>query len=114
MVKVVDFKSRRNSEGKEFFVLVVQGGIRPVISKETGKIYFTISKANVPTTFDEEVCSQLIGEEIEGTIEKVECEPYKYEVESTGEILELTYRYEFVTEEQKIVDEHLIDEAEVI
>lgn len=113
MVTIIDYKSRRNSDGEDFFVLVVQGGVKPVVSKETGKVYFTISKANVPTTFNESACRQLVGEEIDGFVEKVECEPYEYEVESTGEVIELSHRYEYLTEEQKLMKEQVVEEEEV-
>ncbi|MDP3353105.1 MAG: hypothetical protein Q8S44_05130 [Flavobacteriaceae bacterium] len=110
MVKVIDFKTRVNNSGEEFFVLIVQGGAKTVVSKETGKAYFTVKKANVPTTFDEATCKSLIGQEFEGTIEKVASEPYEYVIESTGEIVELNYRYEFVTVEQQVLANQLINE----
>jgi len=43
-----------------------------------------------------------VGSELPGKIEKVECEPYEYTVQQTGEILVLNYRYSFVAEEEKI------------
>jgi len=113
MVKIIDFKVRRNSSDEDFYVLVVQGGIKPIISKETGKVYLTNSRANVPTTFDVETCEELIGEKLEGSIEKVECEPYEYTIESTGEVIELSHRYEFQTEDQK-VESQVIDEEFVM
>lgn len=113
MVKIVDFKVRKNSSDKEFCVLVVQGGVKPIVSQETGKVYLTNSRANVPTTFDEETCKELIGEKLEGSIEKVECEPYEYTIESSGEVIELSHRYEFQTEEQKIM-QNVVDERFVI
>ena len=112
MVKIVDFKVRTNSSDESFCVLVVQGGVRPIVSKETGKVYLTNSRANVPTTFDEQTCKELIGEKLEGSIEKVDCEPYEYTVESSGEVIELSHRYEFQTAEQKmqlqVIDEELV------
>ena len=114
MVKVVDFKARENEEGEEFFVLQVQGGIRPVVSQETGKVYFTINKANVPTTFDEQICKSMIGEELPGSIEKKACDPYDYEIESTGEIIELKHHYEYVTDEQKVISEQVVEKELVL
>lgn len=52
MVTIKDFKKRETKTGEEFFVLVLQGGITPVKSKETGRMYFTAKTCTVPSTFD--------------------------------------------------------------
>jgi len=61
MVAVKDYKQRQSKDGEEFFVLVLQGGVTPVKSKETGRMYFTAKTCTVSSTFDEETCKQLIG-----------------------------------------------------
>ncbi len=98
MVRIIDFKKRENSEGKEFFVLVVSGGIEMIKSQTTGNYYLTGKKTNVPTTFDEATCKGLIGSELPGKIVKQECEPYEYTIKETGEIILLEHRYVFVSE----------------
>ena len=69
MVRIVDYKARRSSEGELFLALIVQGGISLVKSKETGLYYATAKKASIPSTFDEETCKSLVGQEMEGTVE---------------------------------------------
>jgi len=76
MVTIVDYKTFENEDEKKFHVLIVQGGLEAVKSKETGQAYFTAKTARVSCTFDENTCKGLIGTEIPGTIKKVEVEPY--------------------------------------
>ena len=96
MVKIIDYKVRESSSGEVFLALIVQGGIQLVKSKETGMYYATSKKASLPSTFDEETCKSLIGEELEGTVEKVSCKPYEITNEETGEVLKLNYRWVYL------------------
>lgn len=95
MVRIINYKVRENRDGDVFRALIVQGGIQLVKSQDTGIYYATSKKASIPSTFDEETCKSLIGEELEGTIEKVDCEPYEITNEDTGEVLQLNYRWVF-------------------
>jgi len=94
MVTVVNFKPRVNEAGDEFFVLVIHGDLEMVRSSETGNYYATAKKSTVTCTFDESSCEQLLGKQIPGSINKVECEPYQYTLES-GEKITLEHRYEY-------------------
>ena len=75
MVKIIDFKKSVNQEGKEYGVLILQGAIETVRSKTTNRPYLTAKKTAVPTTFDEVLAKNLIGQTLPGQIEKQECEP---------------------------------------
>lgn len=110
MVSVVNYKSVEKEDGETFLMLVLQGGIEPVKSLATGKMYFTARTVNVPATFAEETCKSLIGSQFEGTIKKVPCEPYDYTIRESGEIIELDYRYEYVTETEEILKEQVYSE----
>lgn len=114
MVKIIDYKTRSNDLGKEFNVLIVQGGVEPIKSRTTGKVYFSTRTASVPSTFDEETCKELIGTSFEGKVAKVPCEPYDYTFKETGETVELSFRYEYVNEELDMTEKHLIPEEEVL
>jgi hypothetical protein len=109
MVTVKEIKRAENSKGEEFFMLVVQSGAMAVKSKKTGRAYFTAKTAFVSTTFDEKTASSLIGAEFEGEIVKIECDPYEYTIKETGEIIELSHRWEFVDPvleaEKQVVEE---------
>ena len=37
-----------------------------------------------------------------GSVQKVQCEAYDYNVQETGEVISLTHRYEYV-EEQRVI-----------
>jgi hypothetical protein len=113
MVTVIDYKGIEKEDGEKFMLLILQGGVEAVRSEKTGKMYFTARTAKVPATFDEDTCKDLIGTKFDGTIKKVKCEPYEYEIRETQEIISLDYRFEYVTELEEIIDEHLVSEEEV-
>ncbi|WP_233266011.1 hypothetical protein [Formosa sp. L2A11] len=77
----------------------LQGGIEMVLSKVTGNFYATAKKAYIPSTFDEQVCTGLIGTEMPGSIIKEDCEPFEYVVKETGEEITLSHRWVYVTED---------------
>ena len=95
MVTIIGYKERITKEGKSFFVLELQSGVKMVKSKQTGKFYVTAKKATIPSTFDEATCESLIGTQMSGTIEQVKTEPYEYTIKETGEVIELDFRYEY-------------------
>lgn len=114
MVTIVDYKAYQRESGEEFFALEVQGGIEIIKSKETGRNYLTAKKAMVSCTFDQATCESLKGTQIDGVVKKVEVEPYAYTVKETGEELTLTHRYEFMSEDEKVVKDNLVEEEFVI
>jgi len=99
MVRVIDFNTIKTLAGKEFNLLVVQGGVESLVSAKTGRIYLTMRKANVSTTFDEASCKSLIGTELRGSVERVDCEPYEYTVKETGEIITLKHNWQYVDDD---------------
>ncbi|MDB0600268.1 hypothetical protein PL373_03750 [Tenacibaculum maritimum] len=99
MVRIINYKQRDKEDGTSFYVLELQGGIEMVKSKETGNFYATAKKAFLPSTFDEQTCSALIGTEMEGKIIKEDCEPFSYTVKETGEEITLQHRWVYVTED---------------
>lgn len=114
MVRIVDYRTYQKDDGGDFFVLVVEGGIAAVKSKESGRTYLTKQTAKLSCTFDEETCKDLIGSEIPGRIMKVEVEPFEYEVPESGEVITLSHRNEFVSEEEGILKENVQEEETVI
>lgn len=96
MVRIVNFNERQSDDGSTFFSLTIQGGVELVKSRETGNFYATARKASIPSTFDEDTCKALLGTEIPGQIVKKSCEPYTFTIKETGEIVELSHRFEYV------------------
>ncbi len=113
MVRIINFKERQKEDGTTFFVLEIQGGIEMIRSKSTGNFYATAKKAYLPSTFDEQTCTALIGTEMQGSIIKEECEPYDYVVKETGEEITMHHRWVYVQEDMPApVIENTISESE--
>ena len=94
MVKVIGVETRKNSLGEDFTVLVIQGGLEMVKSKETGKYYATVRKTTVSSTFDEATARGFIGSQLPGIIERMSCESYDY-VTQDGEVIKLDFTYTY-------------------
>lgn len=99
MVRIINYKERDKEDGTTFFVLELQGGIEMVKSKETGKFYATAKRAYIPSTFDEQTCSALVGSEMEGKIIKEDCDSFTYTVKETGEEITLSHRWAYTSDE---------------
>jgi hypothetical protein len=72
----------------------LQGGVE-IVQSANGSSYLTVRKTSIATTFDEVTAMALIGTELQGSIEKVECEPYEYTIPQTGEVILLSHRWEY-------------------
>lgn len=116
MVQIVDYKKRTNSEGEEFFVLILQGGLEMVKSQNTGNYYATAKTASVTSTFNEETCKGLIGQEIPGSVQRIPCDPFELTTED-GEVLTLEHRWSYLKEGdtvEEIVFEGKPEEVEAL
>lgn len=100
MVTVIGYDKRQSEDGKVFFTLTIQGGVE-VVESQNGNLYMTARKTSIPSTFDEQGCQLLMGKEIPGKIEKVPCEPYEYVNKNTGEVINLSHTYQYVSENRK-------------
>jgi hypothetical protein len=110
MLKIVDYAPRTDADGEQFFALILQDGLQLVRSKKTGNYYATAKSTSITSTFNEETAKSMIGQEIPGTIQKVNCEPYEYTIKDTGEIITLEHRWQYFPEgetapvEKKVVE----------
>ena len=98
MVKIIGYETRSNKENEPFIVLMLQGDLVMVQSKETGRFYATAKQCSITSTFNEERAKGLIGRDILGQIARVPCEPYEFLIQETGESITLSHRYEFMPE----------------
>ncbi len=112
MVTVVDVKQRMNQKGESFYALVLQGGLELVKSRETGNYYATAKRASITTTFDEMTCKSLIGQQIPGSIQRVETDSYDFTIKETGEIISLSHRWVYL-KEGETVEQRVLAEEEV-
>jgi hypothetical protein len=109
MVTIVDFVKRQNREGVEFNALILQSGIELVKSKETGNYYATSKKASITSTFSDAECQNLIGQQIPGSVQRAECDPYSFANQETGEVVELTHRWVYLKEGETIEEKVIAD-----
>jgi len=114
MVVIIDYKTYQKEDGTEFHALIVQGDLEAAKSKETGRTYLTARKASVACTFDEATCESLKGTQLPGTIRKVDVEPYEYTIPDTGEIVTLSYRFEYLEEQDSIIKNNVIEKEAVL
>ena len=114
MVTIKNFKTITKSDGEKFYALIVQGGVEPVKSQKTGKMYFTARTSTVPTTFDEKICKSVLGTHFNGEVRKVECKPYEYTIEATGEMLTLSHRWEYVDDDLQLLTDHVVSQTATI
>ena len=98
MVTVSNYALRKTSEGREFYVLILQGGLSLVQSRQSGNYYATVKQCSIPSTFDEATAKAMIGEKVPGSVVKKQCKPYEFTSKTTGEILKLDYRWVYVPE----------------
>jgi hypothetical protein len=113
MVTIVDYKAFQKENGEKFYSLIIQGGIEAVKSKESGRTYLTARTTNLACTFNEITCKSLVGTQLPGVIKKVEVDPYDYTDRATGEIVEMSHRYEYLSDEAAIINDNLIKQEEV-
>jgi hypothetical protein len=100
MVTIINYSIRENGEGKSFVSLELQGEVEMIQSSATGRFYATAKRCSIPSTFTEEVAKTLVGKQIRGRIDRVQCEPYEYTVKETGEVITLTHTYGYSPEEK--------------
>ena len=105
MITVVNYAVRqRKEDGSTFIALILQGGLSLVQSKNTGSFYATVKQCSVPSTFDEETAKTMVGEQVPGSVQRMNCEPYDWTNKETGEVLELSHRWVYVPEGATLED----------
>ena len=88
-----------STEGHHNVYLQVEGGLKSVISKKTGRAYLATMKAQVFAALDEEVAKGMIGHQLPGSIRQLKVDPYELVDEQTGEVKIMDVRSEYVLEE---------------
>jgi hypothetical protein len=77
MVTIIGVEERVGENGT-FNVIVLQGKPEVVKSKVSGMPYLTARKTSIPFTFEVEYAKSLIGTELPGEIERIECMEYEF------------------------------------
>ena len=95
MVTVSGVEQRKNAKQELFPVLIITGDLEIRTSKTTGKPYAAVRKMSIPCAFDEKVAQQMVGKQLKGEIQRLDCDPYDYANPDTGEIVKLTHTYQY-------------------
>ena len=101
MVTISNYFVRENKEGQPFISLELTGDVELIQSSLTGKFYASAKRCSISSVFTEEVAKTLIGKQLPGTIQRIECEAYEYTVEKTGETLLLSHTYTYVPDDSQ-------------
>lgn len=103
MVTVTGFKTVQLEDGQSYVNLILSGDLEMVQSTETGNFYATTRRASMSCTFDEATAALMVGKQLDGSITKIDVEPYDYLLDS-GEKVEMTHRWVYVPLESKVVN----------
>ncbi|MBS1917877.1 MAG: hypothetical protein JST87_16525 [Bacteroidetes bacterium] len=112
MVRIIDYKISENSEGKEFLLLKLEGGVEAIQSQKTGQFYLTAKTCFIPSTFSEASAKSLIGTTISGRVVREDCEPYEYTIKETGEVIMLAHSYRYRQEQESSEPVAMIDRVD--
>ncbi len=102
MVTITNFTMIESNDGNTYISLEIQGGIEIIQSQKNDNYYTTIRKCNIITNLDEITAKFLVGKQISGKIIKEACNAYKYTIKESGEVVTLSHRYVFSSEENEI------------
>ena len=58
-------------------------------------LHLTARKTLIPCTFSEQLGKQLIGQQLPGTLERKECNPYEFLVPGTKKPITLTHTFQY-------------------
>ncbi len=114
MVQVVNYALRKTSEGREFYVLILQGGLSLVQSRQSGNYYATVKQCSIPSTFDEATAKSMIGERVPGSVQRKSCDPYEFTSKTTGEIMQMNHRWVYVPDGASVEEAIFEGEPEVV
>ena len=95
MVQVTNFYEVEKKDGTTFISLELTGGLELVQSQTTGKMYATVRKCRIPSTFDASIAKMMVGQQLEGNIIRVQTNPYEYVNKRTGEVMTLQHQYAY-------------------
>ncbi|MCE7043953.1 hypothetical protein [Dyadobacter sp. CY312] len=96
MLTITSYSNRTSSQdGSQYFALELTSDEPEIVMSATGRYYVTTKKCSMSSSFPESVCKVMLGKQIPGSIAKVECEPYEFTIQETGEVITRHHRYEY-------------------
>ena len=91
MTKIVGVESRISKDKNLFVALVLAGGLDIAVNKN-GNQYAAVMKTSIPVYLPLEEAKLLVGNELPGTIERIECPEYDW-TDPSGQIRKLHHKY---------------------
>ena len=95
MVTITNYFEQVNAQGETFISLELSGDLELMQSSITRKMYATTRKCRINSTLTKEVAERMVGTHLDGTLQRVEIDPYDFVRPDTGEVLKLAHRYEY-------------------
>lgn len=96
MVKIIDALTRVNAKTKEEYnVVVLLGNVEVLRSKSSGKPYLSAKKVMMPTTLTSDQAKELIGSELSGNIEKIDCPEYEIKMPGSNKKVKINHTFQF-------------------
>ena len=95
MVTVKQYHVRQGEDGGNYISLELTGDVSFVQSQVTGRFYAAAKRCFMYAAIDENTAKNMVGVSMPGSIERVACEPYEYTIADTGEVVSLSYSYQY-------------------
>lgn len=96
MVKIIGSETKVNPKTKEQYnVIVLMGNVEVLKSKATGKPYLTSKRVIMPTTLTSEQAADLVGTNLPGDIEKVDCPEYEIKMPNSKKVVKITHTFQY-------------------
>jgi len=95
MVQVINFREISKPEGGSFIMLELLGKLEIIQSQTTGNFFATVRKCQIPANFGVDVAKRMINQQLEGEIVRVQCEPYSFTNNKTGETVTVNHSYAY-------------------
>ncbi len=96
MITVKNYHIRKGDDGGEYISLELTGDVCFVQSHVTGRFYAAAKRCFMYAALDEPTAEALVGSKMPGSIERVACDPYQFTIPQTGELVSLSYTYQYV------------------
>jgi len=109
MVRIINCHLREGERGS-FVSLEVQGDPELVMSQNSGRWYITAKRAFLSTTFDFEIAQRMVGTQFRGSIIRVQTDPYDFTIPDSGEVIQLSHRYDYSPEESQLTNISLVNQ----
>src|SRR5665647_3692097 len=100
-VTIIGLEKKKNLKSQEIYsVLVLQGNAEVLKSKVTSRPYVSARKTTIPCALDDVLAKSLIGQTLQGSIEKVACTPFEVKL-PTGKKIKITEKFQYFPEKDK-------------